>query len=147
LKRLSTGEFEEGYDVTNGANVVNLELDIGRFQVVDTSGQENIGPLRAGYYEGTKGCVVMFDVLSAITAADIQVWIDDYQVSRPDGTVVIVANKTDSPQNEWRMRAFVRARNWAERRNFAFVEMSVRGNINVETPLQIIQESLNAMQN
>ena len=52
-----------------------------------------------------------------------------------------MANKVDLPENDWNMRAFERAENWAERKNIVFVEMYVKESINIQTPFEIIVES------
>ncbi len=48
------------------------------FNVWDTAGQEKLGGLRDGYYIGGQCAIIMFDVTSQITYANVPKWHREY---------------------------------------------------------------------
>jgi GTP-binding nuclear protein Ran len=80
-KRLLTGEFEEKYVATLGAEVhpVVFHTNRGpiRFNVWDTAGQETFGDLRDGYYIRGQCAIILFDVASRFTYKNVANWHRD----------------------------------------------------------------------
>ncbi len=71
VKRHLTGEFEKAYNATVGCEVhpMNFFTSQGevKLMVWDTAGQERFRNITKGYYIGSHGAIVMFDVCARIT--------------------------------------------------------------------------------
>jgi small GTP-binding protein len=63
---------------------------------MDTAGEEKFGSLRRTYYEGSLGCIAVYDITRANTFADLNQWLDEYRkVAGDDKAICIVGNKID----------------------------------------------------
>ena len=100
IRRKKTGYFDEGtYEPTFGAEVhtIDFESSCGtiKFHCWDTSGQEKVGELRDGYYDGADGAIIMFDLTSRTTYTSKDEWIHDLFRVSGDLPIAIVGNKAD----------------------------------------------------
>lgn len=99
VKRFRTGEFEKRYLPTQGVDVSPLTFDTNYGPVVlemwDCAGQEKFGGLRDGYYKEAQGAIVMFDLTSRVTLANVPNWVADVGKVASDIPVIICGNKAD----------------------------------------------------
>ncbi len=99
ILRYTTGKFREYYTPTLGADfsVKNMQLgdDKVRLQIWDLGSQDFLGAVRAGYYQGTRGVVYMFDVTRPETLEDLWDWKQEVDLHTKGVESLVVANKTD----------------------------------------------------
>ena len=95
------------------------------------AGQESFRSITKGYYRGSIGALVVYDVTNKPTFDNISHWFDDLK-SLTDNKIVItlVGNKTDLV-NE-RKVSHEEGSELAKKMNSIFIEASAKDNINVE---------------
>jgi GTP-binding nuclear protein Ran len=99
VKRMRTGEFEKKYIATQGVDVSPLTFQTNYgpvvFKMWDCAGQEKFGGLRDVYYTKADGAIVMFDLTSKVTFANVPNWILSLGKVASDIPVIICGNKVD----------------------------------------------------
>jgi GTP-binding nuclear protein Ran len=103
------------------------------FKVFDTAGQEKYGGLRDGYLIAGKCAIIMFDVTSRLTYADVPRWYQD--VTRVCGTIptVLIGNKSDDPDRKVKTD-HVSFHQKPNRTNIEYIEISAKTNSEIEQP-------------
>jgi len=93
--------FQASYGMTIGADFAAYRLtENGKdyvLNIFDLAGQQRFNDLNRGYYAGTNGAVIVFDVTRPATYENIPSWIEQL-VKNTGGTVcplVLVGNKSD----------------------------------------------------
>ncbi|MCY3414058.1 MAG: GTP-binding protein [Candidatus Heimdallarchaeota archaeon] len=98
---LTQGKFDASSQMTIGADVTRYALDISdEFQLIlqiwDIAGQTKHGDLAAGYYKGSKGALVIFDMTRADTFENIPFWLDMLMNSLQEKIpIMLIGNKID----------------------------------------------------
>jgi small GTP-binding protein len=134
LLRFVRDEWETDSQPTLGveflARVVNTENHRIQLQLWDTAGQELFRSVTRGYYRGSAGALLVFDLTSRDSFLSIERWLQDLrEVARPDLTAILVGNKSDLaakrevPEEE--------ARTYAERNHMTYFETSAKTGDNV----------------
>ena len=100
IRRYAEGTFTSNYMPTIGVDITSKLITVNNQQVKlilhDTAGQEVFGRLRRFYYEGSVGCLVIYDITRRETFDSIGHWIADYKSVRGDDKpLVLIANKID----------------------------------------------------
>jgi len=100
IRRYAEGTFTSNYMPTIGVDITSKLITVNNQQVKiilhDTAGQEVFGRLRRFYYEGSVGCLVIYDITRRETFDSIEHWVDDYRSVRGDDKpVVLIGNKID----------------------------------------------------
>lgn len=112
--------------------------------VNSTSGQEKVGPLRDGYYEGADAAIIMFDVQSCDTMKGVEKWHQDIVRVCGDGIpIVIVANKIEDKDNRTVKTAQVK---YPLKKKLQYYEVSVKSKENLEMPILYIAKKLSNKQ-
>jgi small GTP-binding protein len=102
--RFAKGTFTENYKMTIGIDffikTVMVETPKGlkrvRLQIWDTAGQENFAVMRPAYYEGSAGALLVFDLTSNSSFANLSKWIEEIKkYIKKDIPVILIANKND----------------------------------------------------
>jgi small GTP-binding protein len=112
------------------AKIINTDKHRIQLQLWDTAGQELFRSITRGYYRGSAGALLMFDLTSRATFLNIERWLQDLrEIARPDLTTILIGNKADLteqrevPQDE--------ARTYAETNHMAYFETSAKTGDNV----------------
>jgi small GTP-binding protein len=78
------------------AKIVTTETHQIQLQLWDTAGQELFRSVTRGYYRGSAGALVLFDLGARESFGNIEVWLKDLrEVARNDVVVVLIGNKAD----------------------------------------------------
>lgn len=142
VKRHLSGEFQTKYVPTLGVEVTPLTFDTNCgtivFNIWDTAGQEKFGGLRDGYYVHADGAIVMFDVTSRITYANVPKWFQDLKRVCRGIPMVLVGNKVDVKDRQ------VKASNitFHRKEGIQYYDMSAKSNYNFERPFLYLARSL-----
>jgi len=93
MKRYTTGDFVEKYNMTKGVSVNNLEIENVTFNCWDISGDKNEN--NTEYYKDANAAIVMFDVTSRHTFKSVNRWRNDIKKVCGDIPIILCANKVD----------------------------------------------------
>jgi small GTP-binding protein len=64
--------------------------------VWDTAGQERFRAITSSYYRGAMGAIVCYDCTDETSFTNAETWMKEFrQMSRPNASIVLVANKID----------------------------------------------------
>jgi GTP-binding nuclear protein Ran len=107
--------------------------------VWDTAGQEAYAGLNDGYYLGSHGAVLMFDITVGQTFKNIHEWLRKVRAANPNIPVIVCANKVDLSKN----RKVDPARIWRGLpRGVEYTDISVKSGYNYEVPLLYLARKL-----
>ena len=100
IRRYAEGTFSSNYMPTIGVDITSKLITVNDQQIKlilhDTAGQEVFGRLRRFYYEGSVGCLVIYDITRRETFDTIEHWVKDYRsVQGEDRPLVLIGNKID----------------------------------------------------
>ncbi len=96
--------FSVQYKATIGTDFLTKELEqdhrILTLQVWDTAGQEKYHSLQGVFYKGADACLIVFDITSPDSFADIERWHAEFishgAISDPDNfPFILIGNKAD----------------------------------------------------
>jgi small GTP-binding protein len=129
LLRFVHNEWDPDFQPTLGVEflvkIVNTDKRRVQLQLWDTAGQELFRSVTREYYRGSAGALVLFDLTSRDSFANVGQWLRDLrEVARPDLTIALIGNKVDLadrravPQEE--------AREYAERNQISYFETSAK---------------------
>jgi len=84
-------------DKKNKKNNKNNKQDKYSHQIYfwDTSGDRRFIHLTSSYFENSVIAIVIFDLINETSFSDIDYWIDQYYVHYPNGSIILVGNKSD----------------------------------------------------
>merc|ERR1719389_253454 len=134
VKRHLTGEFEKKYIATLGVEVHPMPFFTNhgqiKFNVWDTAGQEKFGGLRDGYYIGGHCGIIMFDVCSRITYANVPKWYKDLTRVCENIPIVLVGNKVDVKDRKVKAKQIT----FHRKKNLQYYDISAKSNYQFEKP-------------
>jgi len=142
VKRHKTGEFERKYIPTIGADVHRITFHTNRgtihLDVWDTAGQEKLGGLRDGYYIGSHGAIIFFDLTSRPTYKNVPKW--HLELERVCGRIpmVLVGNKIDVHDRAVKAKNIV----FHRKKLIQYYDISAKSNYNIEKPFVSIMKQL-----
>lgn len=93
--------FESSHLMTLGADFslkeVNHGDEVWKFQIWDLAGQEMFRQVRARFYQGAMGALLVFDITRKQTFLNITNWLNELYKYNGKGVVpvVVLANKSD----------------------------------------------------
>jgi len=94
--------FKEGYSMTIGADfcVKRVQLSdnlVVTFQIWDLAGQQRFDVVRAVYFKGTSGALLVFDVSNPRSFENLPSWLNELTKNNYNRIVplVLIGNKTD----------------------------------------------------
>lgn len=136
ILRWSEGFFRQEYQSTMGVQHYSRVVNVGQDQtcvkmmIWDLAGQDIFRHLRAAFYEGAKGLVVMFDVTRQDTFASVSKWIKEAIGFIGDSVPYVLAgNKTDLVPDE---AYFFGAKEYADSLKIPLVLTSAKDGSNVD---------------
>ena len=129
IRRYAEEQFSSDYLPTLGVDVTVKRITVDNEQIrlvlMDTAGQEQFGRLRNTYYQGSLGCIAVYDVTRSESFEDLDRWINDYRnVTSKDVSVVVIGNKIDL--TDLRTISTEEGKNYAEKNGFPFYESSAK---------------------
>ncbi len=100
IRRYAEEAFSTNYMPTIGVDITTKVITINKQEVKlilhDTAGQEYFGKLRKFYYEGSVGCLIVYDITRRETFETLEYWINDYRsVQGEEKSIAIIGNKID----------------------------------------------------
>ena len=102
LRRRFMGEtFKAQYIMTIGADFSAKVIELGgrrvKFVIWDLAGQPHFKEVRADFYRGASGALLVYDITRRETLQNAPSWMEEFtrNAGRPDLAAVLVANKID----------------------------------------------------
>ena len=103
IRRYTENKFSEDYLPTLGVDItvkrgviINGKTPPVRIVLMDTAGEEKFGSLRKTYFEGSLGCIAVYDISNSNTFSDLDYWIGEYRKVAGDKAIIaIIGNKID----------------------------------------------------
>lgn len=134
LLRFADNTFNGSYITTIGVDfkIQTVEVDGERvkLQIWDTAGQERFRTITSTYYRGTHGVIVVYDVTSGDTFANVKRWLHEIEQNCDVVNRVLVGNKNDAPNQKVVLTED--AQRFANQMGIQLFETSAKDNINVE---------------
>ena len=136
-------EFNDIHITTIGVEfkICTVELDGMKIklQVWDTAGNPRFRAITTAYYRGATGVIVTYSVTKEETFHNVPHWIEEAKkFGPPDVKLIIVGTGCDRKDREV---DYITARDFADKQQLSFLEVSVKDSTNVELAfLTLIQE-------
>jgi len=142
LLRFADNTFSGTYITTIGVDFKIRTIDLGgekcKLQIWDTAGQERFRTITSTYYRGTHGVIVVYDVCSGDTFANVRRWIHEIDNNCDNVARILVGNKDDEPERK--VVPTSDAQKFAQQIDIPFFETSAKENKNVEEMFNKITE-------
>ena len=100
-KRFMGKTFDATYIMTVGADfaakIMEVDGETVKFVIWDLAGQPHFREVRASFYKGARGALVVYDIARRKTYENVLSWVNEFlkNVERRDVAVVLVGNKVD----------------------------------------------------
>jgi len=134
LLRFADNTFNGSYITTIGVDfkirTVNIDGERVKLQIWDTAGQERFRTITSTYYRGTHGVIVVYDVTSGESFANVKRWLHEIEQNCDVVNRVLVGNKNDEPERKVVLTED--AQRFADTMGIRLFETSAKDNINVE---------------
>ncbi|CAG0917853.1 unnamed protein product [Notodromas monacha] len=134
LLRFADNTFHGNYISTIGVDfkirTVEVDGEKIKLQIWDTAGQERFRTITSTYYRGTHGVIVVYDVTSGETFANVKRWLHEIDTNCEFVNRILVGNKNDDPTRKVVLKED--ARRFADQMGIQLFETSAKDNINVE---------------
>lgn len=134
LLRFADNTFSGSYITTIGVDfkirTVQIDGERVKLQIWDTAGQERFRTITSTYYRGTHGVIVVYDVTSGDTFANVKRWLHEIEYNCELVNRILVGNKNDSPNNKVVLTED--AQRFATQMGIQLFETSAKDNINVD---------------
>lgn len=134
LVRFADNHFSGNYITTIGVDFKIRTIELGgervKLQIWDTAGQERFRTITSTYYRGTHGVIVVYDVSSGESFANVKRWLHEIDANCDVVNRILVGNKNDDPDRKVVLTED--ARRFADQMGIQLYETSAKDNINVE---------------
>jgi Ras-related protein Rab-35 len=134
LLRFADNTFSGSYITTIGVDfkirTVEIEGERVKLQIWDTAGQERFRTITSTYYRGTHGVIVVYDVTSGDSFANVKRWLHEIEQNCDVVNRILVGNKNDAPDRKVVLTED--AQRFADQMGIRLFETSAKDNINVE---------------
>ncbi|XP_025090535.1 ras-related protein Rab-35-like [Pomacea canaliculata] len=134
LLRFADNIFSGTYITTIGVDFKIRTVDVNgekvKLQIWDTAGQERFRTITSTYYRGTHGVVVVYDVTSGESFANVRRWLHEIDNNCDVVNRILVGNKNDDPERKVVLTED--AQTFAQQMGIQLFETSAKENINVE---------------
>uniref|UniRef100_A0A1I8BTN2 Ras-related protein Rab-35 n=1 Tax=Meloidogyne hapla TaxID=6305 RepID=A0A1I8BTN2_MELHA len=101
LLRFSDNTFSANYITTIGVDFKIRTITVKgykvKLQIWDTAGQERFRTITSTYYRGTHGVVVVYDVTTPDSFANVKRWLHEIETNCENVQRILVGNKLDEP--------------------------------------------------
>lgn len=142
--RYSTGVFREHYSPTLGTGFAYKKLrfddNLVNLQIWDLGSQDFLERVRANYYIGTQGVIIMYDVTNWESFNAVKGWKEEVDKNVDEYRALLVANKTDLVVE--RVVSTEEGQNLANQLGMDYIETSVRQDKNVNKAFEMISRSI-----
>ena len=81
---------------------IELHGEKVKLQIWDTAGQERFRTITSTYYRGTHGVIVVYDVTSGESFANVKRWLHEIDQNCEVVNRILVGNKNDDPERKVR---------------------------------------------
>ncbi|MHA2053889.1 MAG: Rab family GTPase [Candidatus Hodarchaeales archaeon] len=146
IRRYAENTFTTNYMPTIGVDITSKVIDINNQKVKlilhDTAGQEVFGRLRRFCYEGSVGCIIVYDITRRPTFENLEHWIQDYRnIQGEEKPIVIIGNKIDL--EDLRQVSTKEGEEFAKSVNLPFYECSAKvgGDVISQIYLDLINDA------
>ncbi|KAG1714257.1 Ras-related protein Rab-35 [Nymphon striatum] len=140
LLRFADNTFSGNYITTIGVDfkirTIEVDGDKVKLQIWDTAGQERFRTITSTYYRGTHGVIVVYDVTSGESFANVKRWLHEIDQNCEIVNRILVGNKNDDPDRKVVLTED--AQRFADQMGIQLFETSAKENINVEEIQSII---------
>jgi Ras-related protein Rab-35 len=134
LLRFADNTFTGTYITTIGVDfkirTIMIDGEKVKLQIWDTAGQERFRTITSTYYRGTHGVLVVYDVTSGESFANVKRWLQEIDQNCDVVNRVLVGNKNDDPLKKVVLSED--AKLFADQIGVELFETSAKENINVE---------------
>ncbi|CAH1802605.1 unnamed protein product [Owenia fusiformis] len=134
LLRFADNTFSGTYITTIGVDFKIRTIDVNgekvKLQIWDTAGQERFRTITSTYYRGTHGVIVVYDVSSGESFANVKRWLHEIDQNCDVVNRILVGNKDDDPERKVVLTED--AQRFADQMGIQLFETSAKENINVE---------------
>ena len=79
---------------------IELNGERVKLQIWDTAGQERFRTITSTYYRGTHGVIVVYDVTSGESFANVKRWLHEIDQNCDVVNRILVGNKNDDPDRK-----------------------------------------------
>jgi Ras-related protein Rab-35 len=142
LVRFADNTFTGNYITTIGVDfkirTIDLHGERVKLQIWDTAGQERFRTITSTYYRGTHGVIVVYDVTSGESFANVKRWLHEIDQNCEVVNRILVGNKNDDPDRKVVLTED--ARRFSDQMGIQLFETSAKDNINVEEMFRAITE-------
>lgn len=142
LVRFADNTFSGNYITTIGVDFKIRTIESNgervKLQIWDTAGQERFRTITSTYYRGTHGVIVVYDVTSGDSFANVKRWLHEINQNCDEVSRVLVGNKCDDPDRRVVLRED--AARFASQMGIQLFETSAKENINVEEMFRAITD-------
>lgn len=144
LLRFADNTFTGSYITTIGVDFKIRTVDIDgervKLQIWDTAGQERFRTITSTYYRGTHGVIVVYDVTSGESFANVKRWLHEIEQNCEFVNRILVGNKNDAPDRK--IVVTEDAQRFADQMNILLYETSAKDNVNVEEMFMAITKQV-----
>ncbi|KAL3856859.1 hypothetical protein ACJMK2_011570 [Sinanodonta woodiana] len=134
LLRFSDNTFSGTYITTIGVDFKIRTIDVNgekvKLQIWDTAGQERFRTITSTYYRGTHGVIVVYDVTSGESFANVKRWLHEIDQNCDVVNRILVGNKDDDADRKVVLTQD--AQKFADQMGIQLFETSAKENKNVE---------------
>ena len=136
--------FESNYLMTIGADFATYSTTVNgediKLQIWDLAGQTRFKEVRSGFYQGTLGALLVYDVTRKESAESLVNWVEEIKnySGNENLSFILVANKIDlrkeAPEALTKRQGLTIAKNITKNINgkkVNYVETSAKDNVNV----------------
>lgn len=133
-----TGTFITTIGVDFKIRTIMVNGEKVKLQIWDTAGQERFRTITSTYYRGTHGVLVVYDVTSGESFANVKRWLHEIDQNCDVVNRILVGNKDDDPSRKVVLTQD--AKQFAEQTGIQLFETSAKENKNVEEMFMAITE-------
>ncbi|XP_057377276.1 ras-related protein Rab-35-like [Daphnia carinata] len=144
LLRFADNTFSGNYITTIGVDfkirTILLNGERVKLQIWDTAGQERFRTITSTYYRGTHGVIVVYDVSSGESFANVKRWLHEIEQNCDVVNRILVGNKDDMPDRKVVLTED--AQRFASQMGIQLFETSAKDNKNVEDMFNAITQQV-----
>ncbi|MEM3586586.1 MAG: Rab family GTPase [Candidatus Jordarchaeaceae archaeon] len=136
IEKFMTGKFEKDYKMTLGTSIFSKSLNVDgsnvKLIIWDLAGQPHFKFVRAGFYLGAAGALLVYDVTRKSTLENLDNWRAEMEKNAGGNVAfsVVVGNKCDLENLREVKKSEGKA--YADKINAPFFETSAKSGDNVE---------------
>jgi len=139
VRRFIEGTFSKSYKMTIGVDFMTKAVTLKTEELVkltiwDIGGQQRFKVLRRGFYNGSHGALVVFDLSRADTYVEMRKWLKEMkQFAGGDVPFLLIGNKLDLIEQVGEVINRKEAMEFAENEGSIYIETSAKTGNNVES--------------